>query len=369
MEEYTKDNYIEWIGELPYNWGISKIGELYSIKNIKVSDEDYPPLSVTKMGILPQLETAAKSDAHDDRKLVNKGDFVINSRSDRRGSCGISSLDGSVSLINIVLSPKVVLDPEYYNWLFHTDLFADEFYRWGHGIVDDLWTTNWQNMKNIKIPIPPLEEQKFISNFLNEKCEFVDSLINDEIAIRDKLAEYKSSLITEVVTKGLNNNVNLKDSNIDWIGKIPAHWDIDYLKHRVILNKSTLTEDTDDDYEFKYIDIGSVSFGKGIEKYETMLFKDAPSRARRIVEKDDVIISTVRTYLKAIAIIPDEKNLIVSTGFAVLTPININSRYLGYLVKSEYFTSLVSSYSVGVLYPAINSSKLISLLSLPMVLL
>ena len=123
----------------------------------------------------------------------------------------------------------------------------------------------------------------------------------------------------------------------------------------------TLTDTTDSNYEFDYVDIGSVSLEKGIEKYEHMIFEDSPSRARRIVKKDDVIISTVRTYLKAIAIIPDKENIIVSTGFAVLTPTNINSRYLGYMVKSEYFTNLVSAYSVGVSYPAINSTDLINL--------
>lgn len=92
----------EWIKDIPVDWSISKISSLYTVRNVKVSDRDYQPLSVTMKGILPQLETAAKTDAHDDRKLVKKGDFAINSRSDRRGSCGISDRDGSVSLINIV---------------------------------------------------------------------------------------------------------------------------------------------------------------------------------------------------------------------------------------------------------------------------
>ena len=80
-------------------------------------------------GIVPQLETAAKTNAHDDRKLVRKGDFAINSRSDRRGSCGISEYDGSVSLINTILAPLGEMNPNYYNWLFHTTQFADEFYK------------------------------------------------------------------------------------------------------------------------------------------------------------------------------------------------------------------------------------------------
>ena len=94
---------LKWLGTIPSTWKLTRIGGLYGIRNEKVSDKDFPPLSVTNKGILPQLETAAKTNDGDNRKLVRKGDFAINSRSDRRGSCGISSYDGSVSLINIVM--------------------------------------------------------------------------------------------------------------------------------------------------------------------------------------------------------------------------------------------------------------------------
>ena len=147
-----------WIGEIPKGWNIDTIGNLYTLRTEKVSDKDYAPLSVTKMGIVPQLETAAKTDDGDNRKLVKVGDFAINSRSDRRGSCGISAYDGSVSLINLVLTPRGQMNPRFYNWLFHSELFADEFYKWGHGIVDDLWTTRWQEMKRITIVAPSLSE-------------------------------------------------------------------------------------------------------------------------------------------------------------------------------------------------------------------
>ena len=150
-----KPSNAEWLGEIPEEWSVARIGDFYKLRNEKVSDEDYAPLSVTMKGIVPQLATAAKSDDHNNRKLVRKGDFVINSRSDRRGSCGISPYDGSVSLINTILTPRGEMNPDYYNWLFHTEQFADEFYKWGHGIVDDLWTTRWQEMKSIMIVSPP----------------------------------------------------------------------------------------------------------------------------------------------------------------------------------------------------------------------
>lgn len=226
-----KDSGIEWIGEIPEEWETARIGSLYSLRNTKVSDLDYPPLSVTMKGIVPQLETAAKSNDHNNRKLVKKDDFVINSRSDRRGSCGISKLDGSVSLINIVLSPLDKMIPEYYNWLFTTPSFSDEFYKWGNGIVDDLWTTNWSKMKDINVPLPRIETQKKIADFLNMKVDHLNFLlkkINKEI---DTLENYKKSVMTEAVTKGLDKNVEMKDSGIEWIGEIPRHWEVRQLKY------------------------------------------------------------------------------------------------------------------------------------------
>ena len=195
-----RDSGVQWIGEIPTHWTLIRIGSLYGLRTQKVSDIDYPPLSVTKMGVLPQLDTVAKTNAHDDRKLVVKGDFVINSRSDRRGSCGISDYTGSVSLINTVLFPITEMNPRYYNWYFHTVGFADEFYRWGHGIVDDLWTTGWQNMKNILISVPPLDEQQRIADYLDSKCAEIDNIITEKKQQIETIEEYKKSLIFEYVT-------------------------------------------------------------------------------------------------------------------------------------------------------------------------
>lgn len=221
-----KNSKIMWIGEIPEGWDTNNIGNLYSIRNEKVSDKDYEPLSVTKFGIVPQLDTAAKTNDGDNRKLVKTGDFVINSRSDRRGSCGISPMDGSVSLINTVLSPRGQMNPAFYNWLFHTESFADEFYKWGHGIVDDLWTTRWQEMKRISIIAPPLSEQQKIADYLDRKCSEIDKMIALEEKVIEELKAYKQSVITEAVTKGLNPDVPMKDSGIEWIGEIPEVWSV-----------------------------------------------------------------------------------------------------------------------------------------------
>ena len=221
-----KSSNTEWLGDIPAEWDVAQIGNYYELRNEKVSDYDFEPLSVTMKGIVTQLATAAKSDDHSNRKLVKKGDFVINSRSDRRGSCGISPLDGSVSLINIVMEPRGEMNPQYYNWLFHTEQFADEFYKWGHGIVDDLWTTRWQEMKKILIVAPSPDEQQAIADYLDETCSKIDEIIAEAKASIDEYKELKQSVIFEAVTKGLGENVELKDSGAEGMGTIPASWSV-----------------------------------------------------------------------------------------------------------------------------------------------
>ena len=243
-----KDSGLEWLGEIPSAWKIRKISSFYSLRSQKVSDKDYQPLSVTMNGILPQLENVAKTDNGNNRKLVRKGDFVINSRSDRRGACGISPYDGSVSVINTVLTPFDKAEPRYFNWLFHTENFADEFYKWGNGIVDDLWSTRWQEMKKISIPVPSINEQIAIANFLDAKCAEIDALISDIEKQIETLQKYKKSVITEAVTKGLDSNVEMRASRVEWIGLFPSTWTITKIKNIATLSSGTTPNRSNPEY-------------------------------------------------------------------------------------------------------------------------
>jgi type I restriction enzyme, S subunit len=151
-----------------------------------------------------------------------------------------------------------------------------------------------------------------------------------------------------------------QDSGIEWLGEIPAHWKVKRLKNIASCNDEVLGENTPSDYEIEYVDISSVDLVQGITDSEIIPFSKAPSRARRKVRDGDIIVSTVRTYLKSIAAIrqPSE-NTIVSTGFAVIRPIHTcNPDYIGYVLQSEGFVCDVVANSVGVSYPAINSSVL-----------
>lgn len=155
--------------------------------------------------------------------------------------------------------------------------------------------------------------------------------------------------------------MSFKDSRIQWIGKIPSHWSISKIKYQTVINKHNLNEQTPDEYIIKYIDIGNVNSAGQIQELQEYKFCNAPSRARRIVKKDDLLISTVRTYLKAITSILDDvdDNVICSTGFAVLTPKHtIDPLYLHYLSRSEIYIDEIVSRSTGVSYPAINASEI-----------
>ena len=193
-----KDSGVEWIGQIPVDWEVNPISYYFTERNERCSEADFPPLSVTKRGIVPQLDTVAKSDAEgDSRKRVHIGDFVINSRSDRKQSCGVSDFDGSVSLINIVLQPKSSILPKYAHYILKNYAFAEEFFRWGHGIAMDLWTTNYIDMKKIMIPVPPIDVQVRISTLL----ERLDALIEKREAELARLREFASIVTYEAITR------------------------------------------------------------------------------------------------------------------------------------------------------------------------
>lgn len=195
-----KDSGVEWIGEVPEHWKIERIGTAFEERRERVNDTDYPPLSVTMQGVVPQLDNAAKTDNNDNRKRVAINDFVINSRSDRRGSSGISKLNGSVSVINIVLTPKRNFYGRYLHHLFRSYRFVEEFYRAGRGIVDDLWTTKYSVMKTINFAFPSLAEQKSIADYLDTKTAQIDQIIQTINTQIEKLKELRKTLINDVVT-------------------------------------------------------------------------------------------------------------------------------------------------------------------------
>ena len=361
-----KNSGVEWIGEIPEDWEVSKIGQLYEERRTKVSDTVYPPLSVTMQGILPQLETAAKSDAHDDRKLVLKGDFAINSRSDRRGSCGISEHDGSVSLINTVIHPKTEMNPIYYNWLFHSFRFSDEYYKNGHGIVDDLWTTSWSEMKRIFIPLPPKSIQQHIASYLDKKCSKIEETIQNQQQVIEKLKAYKQSLITEAVTgkiKIQNGKVcgkyqSYKESGVEWIGKISSEWEVGKFG-RFAQVKSNLV---DPNLYLEYPQIAPDNIGKGSGKLiDWQTVKDSGVISwNHLFFKGQIVYSKIRPTLNKLIIAPFD-GLCSADMYPIET--NIHKQFFVYMMLSQYFVEQVGLITRDrVKMPKINQNELSGIL-------
>lgn len=336
-----KNSGIDWIGKIPDEWKINKIDSLYTLRNTKVSDKNYPPLSVTMKGIVPQLATAAKSDDGDNRKLVKKGDFVINSRSDRRGSSGISNYDGSVSLINTILTPRGKMNPDYYNWLFHTVRFEDEFYKWGHGIVDDLWTTRWQDMKNISVLVPPEEAQTKIAGFLDKKCSEIDSIIEESKKSIEEYKTWKQSVIFEAVT-GKNLSCKKKNSGIEWIGEIPETWEVKRLK--CIIDSLEKGNGITKDEVFPDGDTFCVRYGEIYSKYDNSFencfsktFKDKIPVKKYFSNGDLLFAGTgelVEEIGKCIAYLGNEQCL--AGGDIIIARHKQNAKFLSYALNSHY---------------------------------
>ncbi|MBP9855849.1 MAG: restriction endonuclease subunit S [Candidatus Pacebacteria bacterium] len=359
-----KDSGVEWLGKIPSSWNAQKIVSIFEFSNQKVTEETHEPLSVTYDGIKKQIENAAKVAEGSLRKLVKIGDIAINGRSDRKGAVGMSEYEGGVSLVyNVLRKRDKTIDSKYFHYLFRSKLFSEEFYRWGRGIVDDLWTTRESEMKKIYVSLPNPQEQTKIAKYLDEKTSYIDQLICKKQKLIELLREKRTSVINNAVTKGLNQKVELVESSIIWIGKMPKGWKLDKIKRVAFMNKRTLSESTNPNFSFKYFDIGSVDEEEISNIESEITFGKAPSRARRIVSVGDSIIATVRTYLKAIAYFDKlDTDTIASTGFAVLTPKNeLIPKYLFYYLQSDRFINQVIIKSKGIGYPAITPFDLGSL--------
>ena len=369
------DSGVEWLGEVPKHWDLTRLGTRFKERKTKVSDKDFPPLSVTKNGTVPQLANAAKSNDGDNRKLVKKGDFAINSRSDRKGSSGIAYQDGSVSLIYIIMEP-LNIHPIYCNYLLKSYNFIEEFYRMGHGIVADLWTTRYDEMKVIMVGIPPLSEQTAIAQFLDDKTTKID----EAIAIKEQqiqlLKERKQILIHKAVTRGLDENAPLKDSGVEWIGEIPEHWEVKKLKYatRIFRGKFTHRPRNDErmyDGEYPFFQTGDVArAGKYLSIFKQTL-NEKGLRVSTLFPKGTIVI-TIAANIGDISILdidacfPDsivgfEPNDFVEKHFLYNSLLVMKEQFMSSTIKNTQMNLNVDRIgSNSIVIPSIEVQKEIS---------
>ncbi|MFR2105605.1 MAG: restriction endonuclease subunit S [Roseburia inulinivorans] len=228
-----KDSGIEWIGKVPVEWKIDNPQYHFSQRKDRAKQGMVQLTASQKYGVITQTEYMERTGANivtvqkdfDILKLVCAGDFVIHMRS-FQGGLEYSEKTGSISSAYVMLIPSnTIREPRYYKWFFKSSNYIDALSSTSN-LVRDGQAMRWSNFIQLPILFPPAEEQQRIADFLDAKCAEIDALTADIQTQIDTLEQYKRSVITETVTKGLNPDAKMKDSGIQWIGNMPAHWDV-----------------------------------------------------------------------------------------------------------------------------------------------
>ena len=378
MSSYAKnkESGVEWIGEIPVAWDSKKLTFVTSYigsGTTPKSDSD----QYYRDGTIPWLVTGDLNDgivsivsnkintlaieAYPALKVWPARSLAIAMYGATIGKVGLLQFSTTVNQANCVFVFNSENCPKFWLYVFLANRSRIVSMSYGGGQPN----ISQELLKSLRFACPQKEEQSLISTYLDKKTSQIDSLV-EKIERKFKLLiEQRTTLISQCVTKGVDSNVQMKDSGVEWIGEIPIDWITSPLKYVVSSNDEVLSENTNPGYEFRYIEISDVNQFSGIGPGRKVSFSESPSRARRILRENDVLISTVRTYLRAIGTVRKcRDNLIGSTGFCVLRATQrILPSYLSYIVNSEQFVASVVSNSVGVSYPAINSSDLVNLKS------
>ncbi|OIS57464.1 restriction endonuclease subunit S [Staphylococcus equorum] len=346
MSREMKDSKIQWIGEIPQEWEIIKNKYIFKRRNNKVAEKyiDYQLLSLTKKGIVKKdvNETGGKLPASfSTYQEVQKDDIVL-CLFDLDVSAvfsGISKYPGMISSAYDVFKTNQESVPDYYDYLFQAIGFDRLYLPFSKSLRKTINEENFNSIFSIK---PPLNEQLKIVDFLHKSTMNINNIIVQTQKSIEELKKYKQSLITEAVTKGLDPNVEMKDSGIDWIGDIPKHWNIKKIKY------TTSTIDTKKDFvkEDIYIGLENVlSYEGRINDYGKLV----TDSKEKYFEKGNILYSKLRPYL-AKAFIADITGG-CSGEFIVFESFKGNKRYLLYWLISQLFTDFINATSYGAKMP------------------
>lgn len=234
-----KDSGIEWLGEIPEYWEVIKLKYLFYISK-EENYENFPNvLSLTQNGIFERDITTNEgqlAQSYLGYNIVKINDIIFNPMDLLSGYVAKSNFDGVISQAYIKIRQLENLNLSYYEKLFQNWYHYKILWHLGKGVFYySRWTLGNETLLNIKIPLPPLKEQEQIAKFLDEKCEKIANFIEKKEKLINLLKEQKQALINETITKGLDKNVNFKDSGIEWLGEIPQHWEVKKLKMLFVL--------------------------------------------------------------------------------------------------------------------------------------
>lgn len=298
-----KDSGIKWIGNIPLNWKTGKVKDVFIRKNEKANSENPTVLSLARSGVKVRDISNGEgqlAESYTNYNPVEINDLLLNPMDLYSGAnCSVSKVEGVISPAYINLKVKGNNSSTYYDYYFKTQYWSMAFFAHGKGVsFDNRWTLGLETAMNYYIPIPLEKEQVKIANFLDNKISEIDSVIEKIKETIENYKKYKQSIITEAVTKGLDKNVEMKDSKIDWIGEIPKKWSIQRIKD--IANLKTGTTPSTQNQEWFNGDYNWFTPGDFNENY----LMNESSRKLSVQAKLD----------KAATIIPENTTLIIGIG-------------------------------------------------------
>jgi len=298
-EEYKESGY-DWLGKIPAHWRKTKLRELTKESNERRGQrQDLELLSVYReFGVIIKNSRDdnhnSESEDTSNYKYVNKNYLVINKMKLWQGSLGISEFEGIVSPAYIVCKITKEINTRYLNYLLRSPLFKTYYNRISYGIRVGQWDSDYDDLKQLDLFLPPREEQDAIVRFLDAKCAKIDRLIKLKERQIELLNEKKQNIINQAVTKGLDPHAPMKDSGVDWIGEIPEWWEVSKLKYigtvqtGVTLGKDYPKEMT---VEYPYLCVANVQDGYiDLEKVKSINLP--PKEAERyFLQKGDILMT------------------------------------------------------------------------------
>ena len=288
MARQMKDSGIEWIGEIPVDWSMKRVKHIFTRKNEKVMQENPTILSLARDGVKVRdisNNEGQIAESYYNYNPVEKGDLLLNPMDLYSGAnCSISKVQGVISPAYINLRANAGINPTFYDYYFKVQYWLMVFFSYGKGVsYDNRWTLSAETLMNYPVVALSYEEQCKRANYLDRKCAQIDAIISKQQQIIEKLKEYKLSVITEAVTKGLDPNVPMKDSGVEWIGKIPEHWVTGKIKNFCNL-KTGSTPSTSNTEWFD----GMIRWFTPGDFVETFILKDS-ARTLSQKAKDDMV--------------------------------------------------------------------------------
>lgn len=342
---------VKWLPEINSKWKIGRVKDLFYISK-ELSTKNNPIIlslarSAVKVRDISNNEGQLAA-SYDNYNSVQVGDLLLNPMDLYSGAnCNVSYVDGVISPAYSNLRAKIQLEPKYYDYYFKTQYWTMAMFTHGKGVsFDNRWTLNNDALLNYEVPIVPFNEQQKIVDILNKKVSQIDALILNQENQIEKLKEYKQSLITKSVTKGLNQNIEMKDSGIYWLNSIPINWNISKLKY---LYDNRNEKYIDGDYE--YIALENIESMSGKYIY-TETNKNYLLDGGICANKDDVIFGKLRPYLAKSFLV--EKKSFVSSEFAVFFSKENSTKFLKYVFLSSVFIDVINSSTYGTKMPRAN---------------